>query len=65
MDMVTQRIVMGSVEIPKKGGRQFQPTIKESKLDEWRALGYDKAQIVYDGLNVVIEPIEKEAPCAT
>jgi hypothetical protein len=60
--MKDQRIKLGNtIPLPEKGKRQFQPTVKEYILDEWRAMGYTGVNMYREGLLVVIEPTGKEA----
>jgi hypothetical protein len=64
MDMSEQRIKIGeTIPIPEKGKRQFQPTVKEYILDEWRAMGFNGVDMFREGIRLVFEPVnKKEAP---
>jgi hypothetical protein len=63
--MNEQRIEIGTVDLPQKGARYFQPTVKEYVVDEWRAMGYESVRIVREGIRVIIEPVEKDKVCST
>lgn len=59
MGMSEQRIKIGdTIPIPEKGKRQFQPTVKEYILDEWRAMGFHGVDQYREGLRLVFEPVD-------
>jgi len=56
---MSKRILLGTVKLPKKGSRQFQPNVKEAIVDEWRALGFRSVSVYRDGMKIVIDPVKE------